>query len=251
MIRSSCALLLVLSLLLFPVSAQAVGAAAGPAGNDAVDLAVGQALAAALARQDVVRVEVTLDLTAALGRDLDHPAAGSGVHPAVFDLAMMAAPGPMKLQEAGDFHLFQLAATRETLAKILGMKEVLAVALDDTPAEGPAPVKTSACPATSTRACLQTDFSVAATYGGVTGKVAAVGGNSATFWAYSSDNWEVVAKVLNGCGVNGYWWLFAAAAGSSSYSVAPVIWLTGGSLHLGSWSASNQPITEVQLFSCS
>ena len=34
--------------------------------------------------------------------------------------------------------------------------------------------------------------------------------DSGTFWFFSPDNVELIAKVLDGCGVNGHYWLFAA-----------------------------------------
>ena len=212
------------------------------------DLVVNKALADALAQDGVARVEVTLDLTETQA-DIDHPTAGSGIHPAVFDLAMKAAGGPMKLEQAGRFHLLRIAATKPVVAEAVRMEEVVAVHLDDT-----MPVESrvgGSCPSSSTRACVQNNyFSLSANYGGTLGKVAAVGTNSATFWAYSSDNWEVLAKVLDGCGINGHWWLLASAAGTNSYTVGSRIWLQGGSLGLGSSTATNQPIIDLSLFSC-
>ncbi len=35
--------------------------------------------------------------------------------------------------------------------------------------------------------------------------------DSGTFWFFDPDNWEVLVKVLDGCGVNGYYWVFVAA----------------------------------------
>ncbi len=37
------------------------------------------------------------------------------------------------------------------------------------------------------------------------------------FWFYDSDNYEVMIKVLNGCGVNSHWWVFAGALTNQSY----------------------------------
>ena len=57
--------------------------------------------------------------------------------------------------------------------------------------------------------------------------------------------------MIDGCAVNNHWWLFGAAAGSSSYAVSATVWPTGGSLYLGSFSASNQPVLNLQLLACS
>ena len=221
----------------------------GPDGP--ADLAVNQELFEALERDGEARIEVTLDLSAELSTDLKHPAVGSGVHPVVFDLAMMSAQGPMRLEQAGDFHLLQIAARADAVGKILEIKEVLTVRLDSNPPEPALPVKNgSPCVPSSTRACVQPGFSTSVNYGGVVGRVAVVGGSSATFWAYDSNNWEVLTKVLDGCGINNHWWLFAAAAGTNSYQVGSTIWVQGGSLPLGSWSALNEPIVNLQLFNC-
>ncbi len=80
-------------------------------------VSINQSLADALERDGVARIEVTLDLTGGLAEDAKHPATDSGVHPAVFDIAMMAAQGPMQLDTAGDFHLFRLTATQAALDK--------------------------------------------------------------------------------------------------------------------------------------
>ncbi len=244
--------LVILMLTIVPILALAAAAEPGPVRMERVAPGVGDALAAAMERDGMARVELTLDLNERSTESRDSPAAGSGVHPAVFDLVMMASGGPMQIDQAGDFHLLRLGTSKAALPGMLAFPEVVAVRLDSKPlSAGPIVSNRGACPATSTRACLSNSFSVSVNYGGVLGKVAAVGGDSASFWAYSSNNWEVLAKVLNGCGINNHWWLFGAAAGTSSYSVSPVIWLAGGSLHLGSWSASNKPIVNLQLFSCS
>lgn len=73
-------------------------------------LAVGQALSEALERDGMARIEVTLDLTERPATDLDHSTTGSDVHPAVFDIAMMAAPGTMKLDQVGTLHLMRLGS---------------------------------------------------------------------------------------------------------------------------------------------
>jgi hypothetical protein len=41
--------------------------------------------------------------------------------------------------------------------------------------------------------------------------------NSGIFWFFSSDNWEVMAKVLNGCGLNNRYWVFSAATTNVFY----------------------------------
>ena len=41
--------------------------------------------------------------------------------------------------------------------------------------------------------------------------------NSGIFWFFSSDNWEVMVKVLNACGLNNRYWVFSAATTNEFY----------------------------------
>lgn len=40
---------------------------------------------------------------------------------------------------------------------------------------------------------------------------------SGLFWFFSATNWEVMVKVLNGCGLNNRWWVFSAATTNVFY----------------------------------
>jgi photosystem II stability/assembly factor-like uncharacterized protein len=44
--------------------------------------------------------------------------------------------------------------------------------------------------------------------------------NSGLFYFFSPDNWEVLVKVLNGCGINGHYWVLAAATTDVGYRLA-------------------------------
>jgi hypothetical protein len=43
--------------------------------------------------------------------------------------------------------------------------------------------------------------------------------NSGVMWFFSPSNWELLIKVLNGCGVNGHYWVFGAAATDVEYTI--------------------------------
>jgi hypothetical protein len=79
------------------------------------------------------------------------------------------------------------------------------------------------CVATSTSLCFETRFAVSATYttpAGAHGNGTVVPGastNSGLFWFFSSDNWEVLVKAINGCGLNSRWWVFSAATTNVAY----------------------------------
>lgn len=50
------------------------------------------------------------------------------------------------------------------------------------------------------------------------GRVAPVGSSeTGLFWFFAPDNWEILVKVLDGCGVNGHHWVFAAATTNVRY----------------------------------
>ncbi len=43
--------------------------------------------------------------------------------------------------------------------------------------------------------------------------------NSGLFWFFSPDNWEVLLKVLDGCAINGHYWVLAAATTNVGYTL--------------------------------
>jgi hypothetical protein len=45
------------------------------------------------------------------------------------------------------------------------------------------------------------------------------GGDSGAFWFFGFSNWEMLVKVLDGCGVNGHFWVFAAGSTDLEYTL--------------------------------
>lgn len=43
--------------------------------------------------------------------------------------------------------------------------------------------------------------------------------DSGIFWFFAASNWEVVVKVLNGCGVNNRWWVFTSGLTNQHYEL--------------------------------
>lgn len=43
--------------------------------------------------------------------------------------------------------------------------------------------------------------------------------DSGLMWFFNSNNWEMLLKVLNGCGVNGNYWFFSAASTNVQYTI--------------------------------
>lgn len=52
-------------------------------------------------------------------------------------------------------------------------------------------------------------------------------GDSGLFWFFAADNWEMLVKVINGCGVNGKHWVFAAATTNVEYTLTVTDTQTG------------------------
>ena len=47
--------------------------------------------------------------------------------------------------------------------------------------------------------------------------VVVAGANSGIFWFFSSDNWEIMVKALNGCSLNSHYWIYSAATTDQFY----------------------------------
>lgn len=89
------------------------------------------------------------------------------------------------------------------------------------------------CTPTATSHCLQGGrFRVEATWdaNGTSGSGQAVPGASPTaglLWFFSADNWELMVKVLDGCGLNQRYWVFAAGTTNVHYVLTVTDTLTG------------------------
>jgi hypothetical protein len=79
---------------------------------------------------------------------------------------------------------------------------------------GTTPAMAQSCVPSATRLCLQNNrFSVTINWQTTTssgaGQVVSFSTvDSGLFWFFSSTNWEMMIKVLNGCGVNNRYWVF-------------------------------------------
>ncbi len=86
------------------------------------------------------------------------------------------------------------------------------------------PVALSCGVSSSTTLCLDDRFSITAlSRTGPPGSaesqahVAISGPSSGIFWFFSSDNWEVMVKALDGCALNNNYWIFSAATTNVFY----------------------------------
>jgi hypothetical protein len=77
----------------------------------------------------------------------------------------------------------------------------------------------STCIPSATLACVQNNrWGIQILVNGAPAFVATSNNESAVFWFYSPDDWEVVAKVINGCPNDNYWWFFGAGATGTPFS---------------------------------
>ncbi|MDY7092377.1 MAG: hypothetical protein SX243_05310 [Acidobacteriota bacterium] len=84
----------------------------------------------------------------------------------------------------------------------------------------------SECVESSSTACLNGDrFRVSVTWRdrddntGVGSQVTGASDDSVLFWFFQESNWELLVKVLDGCPVNGRYWVLAAAATNVEYLI--------------------------------
>ena len=76
--------------------------------------------------------------------------------------------------------------------------------------------------------------------------------DTSPFWFFDRDNWEMLVKALDGCNVNGHYWLFASAATDVAFSISVTDTQTGlvrtYENPLGNPASA---ITDTQAFPCS
>lgn len=105
----------------------------------------------------------------------------------------------------------------------LGAERIVVTESAGTPAVGE---KAGTCVPSATVLCLANGrFSVTVTWrqtGGATGVGSVVSGStsdSGLFWFFSAANYEMMIKVLNGCGVNNRYWVFFLATTNVGFTL--------------------------------
>jgi hypothetical protein len=99
------------------------------------------------------------------------------------------------------------------------------------------PGAAAGCVADATHLCLQKGrFRVEASWdaNGSSGAGQAVPGASADsglLWFFAPDNWELMVKVLDGCALNGHYWVYAAGTTTVHYVLTVTDTLTGSVVH--------------------
>lgn len=179
------------------------------------------------------------------------------VDPLVVDLAGALLPGELSLVEYEWVRALRGVVDSRVVERLAAHPRVLSIELDrsvpvaDPDALEPAVGAASGCVPSSTKACVQGGrFSIRVGTLFLPGNfapVAATSSQSAVFYFFNSSNWEIVAKVLNGCAINGRYWVFAAGATSESF-VLNIEDTTRGII-VG-YSGASCPIADTSFWTC-
>jgi len=83
------------------------------------------------------------------------------------------------------------------------------------------------------------------------GTAVPLSGDSGYFWFFSSANIELVVKVLNGCGINSQYWVFASGLTNVNVTMIVEDTITGASqTYLNPQGQAYQPLQDTSAFSC-
>jgi hypothetical protein len=113
---------------------------------------------------------------------------------------------------------------------------------------------TGTCTATATSLCLANRFSVSTRWvvpDGGTGVGSVVPGASASsglFWFFTSDNWELMVKALNGCVINSRKWVFAAGPTNVHYQIIVTDAASGQSRRYFNYQTESATLTDTDAF---
>jgi hypothetical protein len=73
--------------------------------------------------------------------------------------------------------------------------------------------------------------------------------DSGLFWFFEEANWEMLVKVLDGCGVNGHYWVFAAATTSVAFTLTVTDTATDTVVtYVNSLGQASPAITDAEAF---
>lgn len=158
---------------------------------------------------------------------------GARVNSVISELAQQLLPGKRALRHQDVFDVLEGTVDARVVEALLRNPRVVRVDLSP---DRPEPVDERviaakvSCVPSATRACVQGGRFGIEVFIFSTNSYAQVftsSSESAVFWFFSSTNWEVVAKVLNGCSINNNYWVFAAGATSQGYQVNFIDFATG------------------------
>ena len=87
--------------------------------------------------------------------------------------------------------------------------------------------------------------------GGIATPVRTGSTDTGLFWFYNDRNWEVMIKVLNGCAINGHYWVFAGALTDQAYRIRVVRASDGATVtYTNELGNRARAIADTSAFSC-
>jgi hypothetical protein len=121
------------------------------------------------------------------------------------------------------------------------------------------PPESSCGTSTGQQLCLQGHYLVEASFRlGAQGTpsadatiVSAPNSGSGIFWFVNPDDWEIMAKVLDGCSINSQWWVFSAATTNVFYQLYVIDVQTGQQKIYFNYQGPPAPaVTDTSAFGC-
>lgn len=212
---------------------------------------VAPALLEALRHADTARARIFFTLPGDVEHVATPVATEPTLSPVVFDIANLLLPGELEMQPYEFVRAISGRVDPYIVLELAANPQVITIELDETP---PAEelnllaAPASSCTSSSTVACLDGDrfaVSVGTNIGNMF--IAARSIHSAVYYKFgSSTNWEVLVKVLNGCGINSHHWVFAGNATSLPIEILVRDTATGASKTYG----NSCPVLDTQAFAC-
>lgn len=76
--------------------------------------------------------------------------------------------------------------------------------------------------------------------------------DSGLFWFFNKDNWEMLVKVIDGCAVNGHYWVFSAATTDVEYTLTleDTVGSAGSKQYFNPLGTAAPAITDTMAISC-
>ena len=75
---------------------------------------------------------------------------------------------------------------------------------------------------------------------------------SGLFWFFEPDNWEMLVKVLDGCAINGHYWVFSAATTNVEFTLHVTDTVSGAAREYGNELGAAAPaLTDTEAIPCS
>ncbi|MCP5065246.1 MAG: hypothetical protein GY946_01655 [bacterium] len=196
----------------------------------------------ALERSESVVARIYFDLSGEQGLAVS---AGSELQPEVAEITRFLLPGERSTSELVLSRAVTGTVDVYGLMGLLQNPRVFSIDLESS-AAALMERETFVCIPSSTAACLSGRFRVQVKRGSTYSPVVSAGWESATFYFFSSSNWEVLVKVLNGCSVNSKYWVFAAGATTQSYTIEILDVATSATKTYG----AQCPVADTTAFGC-